>query len=324
MKTFVIDQNSAHMRADKYVKKLLDQAPVNLIYKMFRKKDIKVNGKWIKEDYILQEGDTLSLFLYEDKFKAFSNAQDIYDLKRTFKILYEDEHILVVNKPAGLLVHEDQHESRDTLTNQVLAYLVETKAYAPSPENTFVPGPVHRLDRNTSGIVIFGKTLVALQTLNEMMKKRHCIDKTYLTICKGKVDQAMTLLGYACKDETQGKVVMVSKDHPGALTMHTLIEPVKFNDDFSLLKVKLVTGRTHQIRVHLASVHHEIIGDSKYGDFELNKSIRKEYHLQHQFLHAYQVVFVKPFGALSYLKGKKIEAPLPNHLKKIEERIFHL
>ncbi len=162
----------------------------------------------------------------------------------------------------------------------------------------------------------------ALQDLNEMMKKRHCIDKTYLTICKGNMSSS-DLIGYMKKEENQSLVKVVSQSTPGALMMHTIVEQVQTNYQFSLLKVKLITGRTHQIRVHLASVGHPIIGDSKYGDFELNKKIKKQYHLSHQFLHAYQIRFVKPIGCLKYLQDKIITSPLPQNLEDIKRKIFY-
>ena len=185
MKTMIIDKNHANQRIDKYLKKLLCQAPSQTIYKMLRKKDVKVNGVRVKENYIVQENDVVELFLYEDRFREWSQPQTIFDLKIEFDVVYEDENILIVNKPAGLLVHEDINEDMNTLSNQVLTYLYQKGEYDPEASLGFTPGPVHRLDRNTSGMVIFGKTMKALQDLNEMMKKRHCIDKTYLTICKG-------------------------------------------------------------------------------------------------------------------------------------------
>ena len=296
MKKIQITENDANQRIDKYIKKLLVNAPTNFIYKMFRKKDIKVNGKKVNEKYILKNNDVVEMFLYEDKFKEFTATKDIYNVKKTFKVLYEDNHVLIVYKPAGLLVHEDKNESVNTLTNQVLSYLANKNELDLSRENTFMPGPVHRLDRNTSGIVIFGKTLAALQVLNEMIKQRHCIEKSYLTICKGKVNQKRNLKGYIVKLDDQAQVKLVSKDYPGALTMETIVKPVKYNNDYSKVEVTLITGRMHQIRVHLSSIDHPIIGDRKYGDFELNKFVKKEFGLNHQLLHAYKIRFVKSLG----------------------------
>lgn len=321
MKTLIIDKNHANQRIDKYLKKLLCQAPSQLIYKMLRKKDVKVNGVKVKENYILKENDEVSLFLYEDKFQEYTRPQTIFDLKIEFDVLYEDEHILVVYKPAGLLVHEDINEDMNTLDHQVLTYLYQKGEYDPQESLGFTPGPVHRLDRNTSGIVIFGKTMQALQALNEMMKKRHCIEKTYLTICKGYMT-SQELIGYVKKDSDQSLMKIVSQDTPGALKMHTIVESVISSKEYSLLKVKLVTGRTHQIRIHLASVHHPVIGDRKYGDFEYNRVMKKKYRLDHQFLHAYQICFVKSIGCLKYLQDKLITCPLPKELLKIKEDIF--
>jgi len=322
MKKIQITENDANQRIDKYIKKLLVNAPTNFIYKMFRKKDIKVNGKKVNEKYILKNNDVVEMFLYEDKFKEFTATKDIYNVKKTFKVLYEDNHVLIVYKPAGLLVHEDKNESVNTLTNQVLSYLANKNELDLSRENTFMPGPVHRLDRNTSGIVIFGKTLVALQVLNEMIKQRHCIEKSYLTICKGKVNQKRNLKGYIVKLDDQAQVKLVSKDYPGALTMETIVKPVKYNNDYSKVEVTLVTGRMHQIRVHLSSIDHPIIGDRKYGDFELNKFVKKEFGLNHQLLHAYKIRFVKSFGILAYLQDKEIVCPVPKLFEKIENRLI--
>ncbi len=321
MKKIVVDKNYENQRIDKCLKKLLCQAPPQLIYKMIRKKDVKVNGKRVKENDIVHYGDIIELFLYEDKFQEYTKPQTIYDLNKEFDVLYEDENILVVHKPAGLLVHEDSHESINTLDHQVLSYLYRKGEYDPKMDLGFTPGPVHRLDRNTSGIVIFGKTMRALQDLNEMMKKRHCIEKTYLTICKGYMSSA-DLIGYVKKESDQSLVKIVSKDTPGALMMHTVVKNIQSNELYSLLQVQLITGRTHQIRVHLSSTGHPVIGDSKYGDFELNRKLKKSYGLTHQFLHAYQIRFIKPIGSLKYLQDFVITCPLPKNLQKIKDDLF--
>ena len=322
MKKIIIKKNDANQRIDKYLKKLLCNAPSQLIYKMLRKKDIKINGVKINEKYILKENDVLEMFLYEDKFQELTKEKDIYSLKREFKILYEDTNILVVNKPAGLLVHEDANENVNTLSNQVLSYLKEKEEFSTDRESTFIPGPVHRLDRNTSGIVIFGKTLAALQDLNEMMKKRHHIEKTYLTIFRGYLKGKQELIGYIKKIENEDRVQFVKKDDPDALMMKTIVESMKYNQQYSLVKVQLITGRMHQIRIHLASIQHPVIGDRKYGDFALNKTIKRQFGLNYQLLHAYKICFKDPFGSLSYLKGKEIICPKPKMFREIEKSLF--
>ncbi|SCH04272.1 Ribosomal large subunit pseudouridine synthase C [uncultured Clostridium sp.] len=322
MKKIVIKENDANQRIDKYLKKLLCNAPSNFIYKMFRKKDIKINGKKVNEKYILQKDDILEMFLYDDKFNEFTKEKDIYDLKREFKVLYEDQNILIVDKPVGLLVHGDAKENVNTLSHQVLSYLKEKGELDVGRESTFTPGPVHRLDRNTSGIVIFGKTLAALQDLNEMMKKRHHIEKSYMTICKGKLTKQQELVGYVKKIDNEDRVRFVKKDDKDALMMKTIVKPIRTTNDFSLVEVKIITGRMHQIRIHLSSIDHPVIGDRKYGDFVLNKQMKQQFGLNNQLLHAYKINFVDPFGSLSYLKGKKIICPKPTQFKKIEKSLF--
>ena len=289
MKKIVIKENDANQRIDKYLKKLLCNAPSNFIYKMFRKKDIKINGKKVNEKYILQKDDILEMFL---------------------------------DKPVGLLVHGDAKENVNTLSHQVLSYLKEKGELDVGRESTFTPGPVHRLDRNTSGIVIFGKTLAALQDLNEMMKKRHHIEKSYMTICKGKLTKQQELVGYVKKIDNEDRVRFVKKDDKDALMMKTIVKPIRTTNDFSLVEVKIITGRMHQIRIHLSSIDHPVIGDRKYGDFALNKQMKQQFGLNNQLLHAYKINFVDPFGSLSYLKGKIIICPKPTQFKKIEKSLF--
>lgn len=322
MKKMIIGKNDANQRIDKYLKKILVNAPTNYLYKMFRNKDIKVNGIRVNQNYMLEDQDIVEMFLHEDKYLEFSAEKTIYDLKKQFTVLYEDKQILVVNKPTGLLVHEDINEQVNTLSNQVLSYLSNNGEYDTSRNSSFIPGPVHRLDRNTSGIVIFGKTLDALQTLNEMIKQRHCIEKSYLTIVKGRLVKKRELTGYIVKCLDEAKVKLVKKDHPGALMMKTIVKPVNYNENYSLVEVQLVTGRMHQIRIHLSSIDHPIIGDKKYGDFNLNKIIKKQFNLNHQLLHAYKIKFVKPLGNLSYLEGKEIISELDENFNKIKKRMF--
>lgn len=322
MKKIVIKKNDANQRIDKYLKKLLCQAPSNFIYKMIRNKDVKINGKKVNEKYILQENDILEMFLYEDKFKQFTQEKDIFSLKRQFRVLYEDHHILVVDKPAGLLVHGDSHENVNTLSNQVLSYLKDKGELELNRESTFIPGPVHRLDRNTSGIVIFGKTLQAMQDLNEMMKKRHHIEKNYLTICSGRLEEKRELVGYIKKLENEDRVQFVKKDDPNALYMKTIVKPLQWSQNFTLLQVQIVTGRMHQIRIHLSGISHPVIGDRKYGDFQLNRQLKQQFGLNNQLLHAYKIRFVDPFGCLSYLKGKEIICDVPKQFRQIEKSLI--
>ena len=161
----------------------------------------------------------------------------------------------------------------------------------------------------------------ALQDLNTMMKTRQGIEKKYLTIAMGHMKDA-TLSGYVKKNEDEGKMYLVKKDTPGALSMKTIVHILKRYSTCSLLEVQLITGRTHQIRIHLSATGHPVMGDSKYGDFEWNKEVKKKLHLNHQFLHAYQLTFVDPIGSMSYLKGKTVTSQLPEQLEKIQKELF--
>lgn len=322
MKKIIIDKSETNQRIDKYLKKLLINANPNFIYKMLRNKDIKINGKKVNNNYILQENDILEMFLYEDKFQELSKKQTIIDLPITFEVLYEDKNILIVNKPVGLLVHEDKNEQVNTLANQVLTYLYQKGEYKTDQDNTFVPGPIHRLDRNTSGIVIFGKNLQATQELNEMIKNHHAIEKEYLTITKGKITKVEHLVGYVKKINDEARMMFVKKDDPTGLKIETIISPVQTNEYYSLVKVKLITGRMHQIRIHLASINHPIIGDRKYGDFKLNKVLQRKYMLSNQLLHAYKIKFLHQQGQLSYLNGLEVICPLTKKFKDIKNNIF--
>lgn len=322
MKKLIITQNDANQRIDKYIKKLLVQAPSSFIYKMFRKKDIKVNNCKVDIDYILQCGDEVAMFLHEDKYLAYTREKTIDDIEITFTVLFEDEHILVVDKPVGLLIHKDHRESVNTLDNQVLLYLANKGEYSLSRENSFKPGPVHRLDRNTSGIVIFGKTMQATQVLNEMMKKRHCIEKKYKTIVVGNVEKEYYLENQVVKDEESNMVKIVSNKTVHSLTMKTIVTPLHSSKQYSEVLVSLITGRTHQIRVHCASMLHPVIGDRKYGDFSINKKIQEKTKLNHQLLHAYSIKFTKTFGVLTYLQDVEVFSPTSNFYENIKKTLL--
>ena len=306
MKKIIISSKEANQRVDKYVKKFLNEAPLSFIYKLFRKKDVKINKHWVKENYILQEGDELAIYISDSQLEEFNKPKELKKANLNHQIIYEDENILIVNKPRGLLVHGDQNEKTVTLANDVMSYLYFKGEYDPK-EKGFIPAPAHRLDRNTSGLVVFAKNLISLQELEELFKNKDDIEKEYLALVKGKVDQKLEINSPLLKDENTG-IVKISKNGKSALTF---VEKVKFYKDFTLVKVVILTGRTHQIRVHLSSVNHPIIGDSKYGDFKLNKEFKDRYNFENQFLHAYRLSFKNIKGQLSYLSNKEFCAPLP-------------
>ena len=312
-----ISSLEAHQRVDKYLRKYLSQAPLSFIYKLFRKKDVKINGHWVKESYILNEGEELTVYVTDEQLQEFNQPRKVEKVSLNHPIVYEDENILIINKPRGLLVHGDQDEQRVTLANEVLNYLYYKGEYDPKENQGFRPAPAHRLDRNTSGLVLFAKNLISLQELEDLFKDKEEIDKIYLALVKGHLDEPMMIDAPLLKDEKSG-LVKISKLGKSALTR---VEPFKYYDDLSLVKVQIFTGRTHQIRVHLSSKGYPVVGDGKYGDFALNKEFKDLYKFDNQFLHAYQIHFKKIGGRLSYLTNKTFIAPLPKKEEEILEKL---
>lgn len=310
-----------NQRIDKFVKKYLNDAPLSFIYKLFRKKDVKVNGHWVKQDYILKADEEISIYVTDSQLEEFSKPKELQKANLKHEIIFEDENILIINKPRGIIVHGDSNDKSLTLTNEVLNYLYFKGEYNPRLERGFTPAPAHRLDRNTSGIVIYGKNLVSLQELELLFKDKTEIKKTYEALVfnelNKKIEINLPLIKYP-----NDSLVKVGKISEGAKPALSIVTPVKSNKEFTLVNVELVTGRTHQIRVHLSSVGYPVVGDSKYGDFEKNKAFKNKYNFENQFLHAECLEFLKIKGHLSYLSGRKFFASLPKEESKILKELF--
>ena len=293
MQEFKVNNSEAGQTLEKYVFKVLASAPLSFIYKLFRKKDIKVNGHHEDKKYRLEADDVVAIYINDKQIKEFQKEKALTpNLKIKEWIVYEDNNVLFVNKPKGLLVQKSrpQDESLDQL---VIEYLMATGEYHPEEEKGFVPGPAHRLDRNTSGLVVFGKNHDSLTMLFDLFKNHDLINKHYLTLVVGNVEKDKgTINAPLLKDEKNNKVI-VSKNGKSAETVYKVL---KRYPGFTLLDVTLLTGRTHQIRVHMAYINHPVVGDSKYGDFAVNKEFKEEYGLNNQFLHAYKI----GFGDLAY------------------------
>lgn len=318
MKEFLITKENANQRADKFIKKYLNEAPLSFIYKTFRKKDIKVNNKWIKENYILKEGDVLKVYISDEKIAEFNKPIDISEIKTkvNLDIVYEDDNILIVNKRKGILIHGDINEKRRTLSNEVLTYLYQ-KGEFKNDGKSFIPSPVHRLDRNTSGLVIFAKNLFSSQAMLELLKDHENILKTYLVLSFNKVKEEKGMIDLPLiKNEKNGFVKVGSIDS-GAKSAKTLFKVIDENESYTLFKASLITGRTHQLRVHFASICCPIVGDEKYGDFSKNKSFEKEFNYRTQFLIAYKISFKEVTGELSYLSNKTFKANISEKELKI-------
>ncbi len=319
MEIKITDQQSGQ-RIDKFIRRWIKEAPLSFIYKLFRQKDVKVNGKHAKIDYMLQDGDTIDIYLKPDLLAKFKKDYQIRPVKAKLDILYEDENVMAVNKPSGLLVHSDEKENTMTLANMFVEYLIETGEFSPDSSYGFVPGPAHRLDRNTSGVVILGKNLMAMQELLRLFRERDQIDKRYLALVKGRIQNSGRIDIPLKKDSEKGMVEKASLKE-GGKTAITEFSREKEYSNYSLVKVALLTGRTHQIRAHFALIGHPVVGDGKYGDFAVNREFNDIYGLKYQFLHAYSFSFLNPTGPLSYLSGKAFVAPLPEKLERILKQL---
>lgn len=316
MKEIRIKDGDSNQRIDKFIKKYLNEAPLSFIYKTFRKKDVKVNDHWVEQSYILKKGDVIKIYVSDEKLKEFNTPKKIEDIKVSLDVIYEDENILIVNKDKGLLTHGDISEKRITLANQVLKYLYSKNEFDPKTAN-YIPSPVHRLDRNTSGLVIFAKKLTISQVLLDLLKEKIDIEKYYLTLVYGEAKESDEIDAPLIKNEELGlvKVDFKNKFAKNALTRYRLIDT---RNNYSLLEVNLITGRTHQIRVHLAYRSLSLLGDAKYGNFNANKEFEKLYKYTGQFLHAYKIKFLEIKNEnLKYLSNKTFVAPLPSREEKI-------
>ena len=316
MKCIKVTKENENQRIDKLVRKYLNLAPLSFIYKTFRKKDVKVNNHWVNGDYIVKLDDEIKIYVTDEQLADFSKPKEVKKSDIKLDIIYEDDNILIINKPVGLLVVEDENEKSNTLTNFVQSYLF-TKGEFKNNGLDFRPSPVHRLDRNTSGVCIYAKNLFSSQQLIEMFKSRTNIDKFYLALVLGKPQKNEGCIDAPLIKDPKTKIVKVARMERGSLSAKTEYKVICSNSELSLLKVHLLTGRTHQIRVHLAYINCPIVGDAKYGDFSFNKEFYKKYKFENQFLHSYKVTFGKIEGKLSYLSGKSFLAKLPKNEDEI-------
>lgn len=293
MREFIINENEAGQRFDKYLKKLLREAPNSFLYKMLRKKNITLNEKKAEGKEILKAEDKVKLFLSDETFEKFCGAEKVSMSTEAYPsypldIVYEDADSLLINKPAGML--SQKAKPQDISANEyIIGYLLKTGAITSESMRTFHPSVCNRLDRNTSGLLIAGKSLRGLQYWSEALKSRS-LEKYYLALVEGSVSQDAHLKGYLLKDHDSNQVKILEVPCQDTSYIETSYEVQENYGSATLLKVHLMTGRTHQIRAHLASVGHPIIGDSKYGSMQTNEHWRKEAGVKRQMLHAYELI----------------------------------
>ena len=352
MKLLVIESHEAGQRLDKYLGRYLAQAPKSFLYKMMRKKNITLNGKKCEGSEKLVAGDEVKLFFSDETLEKFAgkgldevagskpdamatsekkmtsqsrrmgNEPQISALRKEW-IVYEDENILLLNKPVGML--SQKAEKTDvSAVEHVLAYLRDKGELTEESYRRFHPSVCNRLDRNTSGLLIVGKSMAGLQGMSAVLKDRS-LHKDYLCVVKGRIAEGCYIKGYLYKDEDKNVVQIHEKEIPGSLPIETWYTPLQYGrlegntmtQVVTLLKVRLVTGRSHQIRAHLASIGHPILGDYKYGDRKTNDICKKNFGFNYQLLHAWKLTLPKMSGDLSYLSGKSFTAKMPEISAKV-------
>lgn len=312
MKEIRIEKNDSGQRFDKFLQKYLKEASKSFLFKMLRKKNITLNGKKAQGNEMLSEGDIVTVFFSDETFEKFRGIQRTFRYPTTkLDILYEDNEIALINKPVGMLSQKAENKD-STLVEYFLGYLQDSGSWQIG--GSFTPGVCNRLDRNTSGIVIAGKSLLGLQKMSELLKKR-AIDKYYITIVEGVMKESSMIRGYLSKDRKENKVTIYEEAASDRHYVETGYEPLTDNGEYTLLRVKLITGKTHQIRSHLSSIGHPLMADVKYGG-------KKVDGVRNFFLHAEELRFPsleEPFNGVS---ERKIRAPLPPCFKNMKQKLF--
>ncbi len=302
MEIFTVGKNDAGKRLDKFILKAIPALPQSLMYRFIRTKHIKVNGKRAEISTKLNEGDKVEAWIKDEFFVKPEKRYDFLGAPSKLDIVYEDENIILVDKKQGVLVHPDDKEYTDTLIGRIRHYLYDKGEFDPEKENGFSPALANRIDRGTGGIVIAAKNAEALRILCDKIKERE-IDKQYLAVVHGvPAKKEATLEGFLEKNESKNKVYLKNSREEGGLTIKTRYRVLNSKNNLSLIEVDLLTGRTHQIRAHMASIGHPLLGDGKYGKLAQDKKLG----YTRQALYSYKLTFnfKTDGGILDYLNGK--------------------
>lgn len=326
MRELTIAANEADQRFDKFLRKYLPGANAGFIYKMLRKKNIVLNDRKASGNERLAAGDKVRLFFSDATLEKLcresvteEKAADIEALRRGAdlirkNLIYEDEDLLMFSKPAGML-SQKANTGENSAAEYLLQYLTEEGALTAEDLRAFRPSPANRLDRNTSGVLLCGKSLAGLQFLSERIRKRD-IRKEYLAIVRGRLSEPYRGEIFFTKDDVRNRVELYPEMAEGRGRMETAVRPVGFGKGATLVLVDLITGKPHQIRAHLAYLKHPVAGDSKYGDRNFNGRLDAETGIRRQMLHAYRVTFPEIKGRFGYLGGRSFKAPVPDDMRR--------
>lgn len=331
MQSHVIGVKEAGQRLDKFLHKFMPEATTSFFYKMLRKKNITLNGKKAEGKELLKEGDQISFFFSDETFSKFRGTQNgihktseyekAYEKLKGIQIIYEDEEVLILDKPAGILSQKACPEDL-SLNEWMIGYLLYTDAISREELKTFKPSICNRLDRNTSGMVLCGKSLKGSQELAKLIRNRS-LKKFYHTIAYGHMKNSAYIDGFLLKDDKTNKVKVFDKKDStipkDAQAIETSYHPLEYLGQNTLLEVQLITGKTHQIRAHLAFIGHPILGDTKYGMKQINETYQKSVGLKWQILHAYQIEFPIIEEGLTNLSGKIFVADEPDIFSKLRK-----
>lgn len=334
MQKITIQPGQAGQRFDKFLGRHLCGTGMSFIYKMLRKKNITLNGKKSDGKELLNAGDEVSFFFSDETYEKFTKLDsgevhtqsvknisymDAYNKLKGIEILYEDNDVLFLNKPSGVLSQKASDE--DLSANEwLIGYLLKKGEISENSLAGFKPSVCNRLDRNTSGILLCGKSLVGSRELNRLIKERE-VRKFYQLFVKGNIEKEEILEGYLTKDEKHNKVTLQKQETAGSSYIKTSYKPLSHGNfqskKITFLEVELFTGKTHQIRAHLASIGHPLVGDYKYGDAAFNAYFKEKYGVKSQLLHAVRMEFPKKCEALPNLSGKVLKSPLPGEFERI-------